>query len=259
MNDFLGFTEKLNDRLCRFGVSLVSYDVTDSTNTRAKAYAADAADRTPVLFVARQQSAGRGRLGRDFLSRADSGIYMTLLCFTSGDLSGAVTVTTATAVAAARSIERVTGERVGIKWVNDIYSDEGKVAGILVESVPVSDGYAIAVGIGINVGVEEFAPEIKGVAASIGALSADEKADLAASICQGVLDHAAHPTNREYMSLYRELFILQGREVDIFVSGEWLLNGVVDGVDDNGGLIVSHGGQKTVFSSGEITVRVKNN
>ena len=259
MSQFSSFIEKLKTRLDHTGVSLVSFDVTDSTNTRAKAYAADAADLGPVLFVAREQSAGRGRLGRNFVSRLDGGIYMTLLYFVGRDIADAVTVTTAAAVAAAHAIESIAGEKVGIKWVNDIYNDQGKVAGILVESLSVKNGYAVAVGIGINVGVAEFPPEICGVASSLRPLDADKKADIAMSICKGILDHAACPRNREYMSQYRKLFILQGKAVDIYVSGEWRLRGTVDGVDDDGGLIISHGGTKTVFSSGEITVRVVDN
>ena len=259
MSQFSSFVENLKTRLDDMGVFLVALDVTDSTNTRAKEYAADAADQSPVLFVAREQSAGRGRLGRDFVSRPEGGIYMTLLYFIRGDLADAVTVTTATAVAAARAIERVAGEKVGIKWVNDIYNDNGKVAGILVESLSVKNGYAVAVGIGINVGVSDFPPEIRDIASSLGALGANEKSDLAASICKGILDHAAHPENRGYMAQYRKLFILQGKIVDIYVSGEHSLRGTVDGVDDNGGLIVLHDGTKTVFSSGDITVRLMNN
>lgn len=259
MIEFNRMTENIKNKLAPMGVDVVAFDVADSTNTRAKMYAADAADQTPVLFLAREQSAGRGRLGRSFISQPEGGIYMTLLYFVQGDLSGAVTVTTATAVAAASAIESVTGEKMGIKWVNDIYNDHGKVAGILVESLSVKNGYAVAVGIGINVGVTEFPLEIRDVASSLGALDADQKSQLVESICKGILDHATHPQNKEYMSQYRRRFILQGKTVDIYVSDRFALRGVVDGVDDDGGLIVSHDETKTVFSSGEITVRsVKN-
>ena len=256
MSDFSSFVKKLNIGLEPLGVSVVSFDLTDSTNAQAKAYAADAADARPVLFIAKEQSAGRGRLGRDFVSLADSGIYMTLLYFIEGDLSSAVTVTTASAVAAASSIESVTGEKVGIKWVNDIYNDRGKVAGILVESLPVNGGYAVAVGIGINVGAHGFPPEIRDIASTLAPLDDEKKADLVVSICDRILRHAEHPDSRDYMADYRRMFILKDKTVDIYVSGEWNLRGTVEGVDDNGGLVILHNGVKTVLSSGEITVRI---
>lgn len=256
MNEFFIFVEALKKELCELNIDVVAFDATDSTNTRAKAYAADAADlQNPILFIAKEQSAGRGRLGRDFVSRADGGIYMTLLYFTREPLCRAVTVTTAAAVAAAKAINGVSGESVGIKWVNDIYSDQGKIAGILVESVPTDNGRAVAVGIGINVGVSEFPPEIKDIAASIAPLDPQKKSKLITGICRDVLRCARDPENRGYMKDYRELFVLQGKTVDIYVSGEYKFRGTVGGVDDDGGLIVLHDGQTTIFSSGEVTVR----
>ena len=96
---------------------VIEYDCIGSTNAEAKAYAANTNSRQPVLFVAREQSAGRGRLGRSFYSRLSGGIYMSLLYFTSSSLSDAVSVTTAAAVFVAEAIERATGRKMNIKWV----------------------------------------------------------------------------------------------------------------------------------------------
>ena len=88
-------------------IKAIEYECVGSTNTEAKEYAARAESFEPVLFVAREQSAGRGRLGRSFLSRRGRGIYMSLLYFTEDDLSDAVSVTTRAAVVVARAIEEV--------------------------------------------------------------------------------------------------------------------------------------------------------
>ena len=82
-----------NNLNCR-DVEVRVYDIIDSTNTEAKRYAADTCDFSPVLFVAKEQSGGRGRLGRQFLSRAACGIYMSLLYFTEDSLSDAISITT---------------------------------------------------------------------------------------------------------------------------------------------------------------------
>ena len=126
-------------------IEVVLLDVVDSTNSLAKRRAGELAavcDLAPRLFVAREQSAGRGRMGRRFSSRAGAGIFMSILYFTDKPLVDAVSVTTAAAAVVAEEIERLTGESMKIKWVNDIYSDKGKVCGILAETVTVqnSDG-----------------------------------------------------------------------------------------------------------------------
>ncbi len=258
MNDFKSLENLIRSELEVLGVRVVAYDSVGSTNTEAKIYAADAADKSPILFLANKQSAGRGRLGRSFISCANCGIYMTLLYFTQESLGSAVTVTTAAAVAAASSIESVSGQRVGIKWVNDIYNEQGKVAGILVETVPVNGGYAIAVGIGINIGVESFPPELCGIASSLDFMSTESRAKLILEICRNLLDHAEHHKSREYMSEYRRLFILTGKTVDLFVAGEHILRGEVCGADDDGALLIKPIGESEIkaFNSGEITLRI---
>jgi len=136
---------------CR-NIEVRVYDIIDSTNTEAKRYAAVAPDLSPVLFVAREQSGGRGRLGRQFVSRAACGIYMSRLYFTEDSLSDAISITTSAAVTVAENIERITGKAMRIKWVNDIYNEKGKVCGILTEALEVNGKRAIVVGIGINTG-----------------------------------------------------------------------------------------------------------
>jgi BirA family biotin operon repressor/biotin-[acetyl-CoA-carboxylase] ligase len=183
---------------------------------------------------------------------------MTLLYFTRDELCDAVTVTTATAVSAACAIERATGREVGIKWVNDIYNEQGKVAGILVETASSMHGHAIAVGIGINVGECEFPPELLGIAATVGELDDEARAMMVCDICRGVLACARDHKDRGYMEYYRRAFILQDKLVDVFVDGEHELRGTVTGVSDDGALLIKpQGKDETVsLSSGNITVRI---
>lgn len=236
-------------------LDVIIYDVTDSTNTRAKEYAAEA--KGPTLFIAREQSAGRGRLGRSFLSRADSGIYMSLLYFTEDSLTDAVSVTTAAAVYVAEAIEQVTGEKMLIKWVNDVYSDRGKVCGILTESVKVGDRFAIIVGIGINVGEIDFPPELCGIAASVGDVDGRES-EIIAAVSDKLMFQASHPESRAYMSGYRRRFMLDGKRVLLYRGGELEGEGQVLGVDDDGGLIFLPDGESIPITirTGEVTLRL---
>ena len=184
---------------------------------------------------------------------------MSLLYFTDKPLSDAVSITTVAASVVAVEIERVTGKDMKIKWVNDIYNERGKVCGILVESVPVSQNLVgVIVGIGINVGEENFPEELKGIAASIGDISGKEER-LIAKITHRLLNHAKAPEGREYMTEYRKRLMMVGERVNLLSCGEIIDEGTVTGVDDGGGLLFLPDGkdQITVVRSGEISVRGK--
>ncbi|MBR3685972.1 MAG: biotin--[Clostridia bacterium] len=234
------------------------FDVIDSTNSEAKriALSHDSQDAfVPTLLIAKEQTLGRGRIGRRFVSNL-GGIYMTLVYVTEKPLSDAVSITTAAAAIVAEAIESVVEAPMKIKWVNDIYNDHGKVAGILAETVPVGKRTAVIVGIGINTGASDFPEEIQGIAASIGELDGKEGL-LIAKIADGLLSCAENPKDRSYMTVYRERFMLAGKTVDLMIGGERKGGGKVIGVDDDGGLLLLPDGRSdvTVVQSGEVSVR----
>ena len=104
-----------------------------STNEAVKALAQKGAPEG-VMMVARLQTHGYGRLSRSFFSPPDTGLYMSLLLRPDFAAENTSLLTHAAAVAVAEAIEEVAGCDAAIKWVNDIYVDEKKAAGILVES-----------------------------------------------------------------------------------------------------------------------------
>ena len=116
------------------GVSIYRYGITDSTNLRAKQAAAQGVS-SEALFIADKQYAGRGRLGRSFYSPEGSGLYFSCLFSTANPLYTHLALTPAVAVVCARAIKEHCQKEVGIKWVNDLYFEDKKVCGILVESV----------------------------------------------------------------------------------------------------------------------------
>ena len=250
---------RIKAQLDHKNIGVQVFDRIDSTNSEAKRLSLCLAEAhkalpSPVLLVALEQSAGRGRVGRSFVSRRGRGIYMTLLYFADEALSDIVSVTTAAAVAAATSIEEITGKAMKIKWVNDIYNEQGKVSGILVEGQPTRIGYAVAVGIGINVGKADFPDEIKNIASSIGYIG-NKRASLIAKVADKLLSFAENGSSREHMSDYRARFMLEGKRVNLIRADEIVGCGEVLGVDEDGGLIVNLDGKTEIIRSGEVTVR----
>ena len=238
-------------------IKVIEYDSIGSTNAEAKRYAISCEDFEPVLFAARAQSAGRGRLGRSFLSREGKGIYMSLLYFTDKALCDAISVTTAAAAFTAQAIETAIGAEMKIKWVNDIYNEHGKVAGILTETVMASGKNAIVVGIGINTGASDFPKELQGIASSIGEIDEVQRQAIIESIVNSLLWHAKDPTNTEYMTEYRQRFMLTDADIELLSMGERVGVGKVLGVSDDGGLIFLGDGEREprIIRTGEVSVR----
>lgn len=132
----------------RYAVSVV--EQTASTNTDLREMALHGAAEG-VTLIADTQTGGRGRRGRIFAS-PEGGVYLSTLLRPATDVKPGL-VTCLAAVAAARAIESLCDLMVDIKWVNDLYLNGRKVAGILAEGVLSPDGgvSAVVLGIGINV------------------------------------------------------------------------------------------------------------
>ena len=135
----------------RIGRSVVCFDEVSSTNDVALA-AARQADADGLVVLAERQRAGRGRHGRQWVSPAGSGILMSVLLMDSPGRSGASdAVTIAAGLATAEAIERATGLSCGLKWPNDVLLEDGKVAGVLVETRTGPGARVTVIGIGVNV------------------------------------------------------------------------------------------------------------
>ena len=243
------------------GCAIDVRDSVTSTNTVLKAIAEQGGAEGMVL-IAQQQTQGKGRLGRTFLSPKGTGLYISILLRPKFSAEESLCVTTAAAVAVAEAIDSVTGKHAMIKWVNDVYLKGRKVCGILTEaSVDFENSglnYAI-VGIGVNVQEPPggFAPEIRDVA---GALYKEEvpagvRTQLAAEILNRFFGFYDHLTQRTFMNAYRERSLLTGMEVT-FAQGDTVKEGLVLGVDDEARLQVHlPNGEEKLFSAGEVNIK----
>ncbi|WP_339202860.1 biotin--[acetyl-CoA-carboxylase] ligase [Paenibacillus sp. FSL K6-3182] len=138
-----------------FGQHIHYFETVESTQNLARAAAEEGA-LEGTLFVAEQQVKGRGRMGRGWISPRGKGIWMSMVLRPSVPIHFAPQLTLLTAVALCRSLKRLTGLPIGIKWPNDLLIEGKKISGILLESAAEDERlrYVIA-GIGISVNLEE--------------------------------------------------------------------------------------------------------
>lgn len=233
------------------------FDTIDSTNNEAKRQS-KFSTITPVLFVAKHQSAGRGRLGRSFYSPDNTGIYMSLSLKIDSEFSNIVSITTATAVCVSKALEDLCSIQPQIKWVNDIYLHDKKICGILCEAITNEQTYnieGIVIGIGINVSTTDFPDELKNIASSIG--QDINKSQLCAKITDNIIDMYKNIEDKSYIKEYKSRCMVLGREITYTENGITKTATAID-IDENGGLIIETENDRKTLSTGEITVRVKN-
>ena len=159
----------INSSISSSQVSVKLFDTIDSTMLEAKRLTADKKIHNTVI-VTDQQTAGRGRMGRPFISPKNTGIYFSLIYSPEGGVKNPAVYTAAAAVSVARAVKKLYGAECKIKWVNDVFLDGKKICGILTEGVANFETGRIetaVVGIGINVRNSEFPPEIADVAGCI--------------------------------------------------------------------------------------------
>ncbi|MDE7298995.1 MAG: biotin--[acetyl-CoA-carboxylase] ligase, partial [Lachnospiraceae bacterium] len=229
---------------CR-GVSIHVMQEAASTNTVAKQAAAQGA-QGGSLFVAEQQTAGRGRRGRSFVAVPGGTISMSLLIRPELAAEEAVLLTTAACVAVHRAIRAVTGIVTDIKWVNDLYYQGKKVCGILTEAVTdcetgVVDSVVLGIGINFNIAPDQFPEELRDIA---GALYDGirrmpvTRNQLIAEVVAQIMRVAGDLRERTFLEEYRERSMLIGKHI-LVLSQQEPEAAVAVGISSSGGLEIA--------------------
>ena len=243
------------------GREIFYYDQTDSTNTRAKAFAENGG-AAGALFVADQQVAGKGRRGRQWQSPPGSSISMSILLRPQIPPDKASMLTLVAAISVAQGIREASGLETGIKWPNDIVIGGRKCVGILTEmSTEIDFINYVVVGIGINVSQAEFPEEIRETATSL-QLESGKPQRRAAIIaaCMKALEenYETFLRSQDLSGLiegYSELLVNRGRQVRILQPGNEFEAEAI-GINEQGELLVrcQDGSVKEIYA-GEVSVR----
>lgn len=146
-------------------LTILRFDSIGSTNTEAIAQAKRGADEG-LCIVAREQTGGRGRLGRSWESGKDAGLYFSIVLRPRVEMRFLPLITLMSAAAVFETLKEH-GVDPDIKWPNDLLAEGRKICGILAEITDTPMGRAVIVGIGINLNSSSYPPEIAETATSI--------------------------------------------------------------------------------------------
>ncbi len=224
---------------------------TESTNDRARELA-EAGAPSGTVVTAAEQSAGRGRRGRVWSAPAGKALLYSAI-LRPLELAH-VLLPLSVPVAVCEAVESVAaGAEARIKWPNDVWLDQAKVAGVLIEARPPE--WAV-IGIGVNVAIEpaEFPPDLRWPAASIGGEATVAQVREAVS---SALDRWVEASEADVLTEFRRRDALADREVGWEGAGIDPGTGTAAGVDERGNLIVElAGGERLSLGSGEVSLRL---
>jgi BirA family transcriptional regulator, biotin operon repressor / biotin---[acetyl-CoA-carboxylase] ligase len=240
-------------------INVLTFDTLDSTNTEALKQARLGGDEG-LCIVARQQTAGRGRHGRKWVSDEGAGLYFSIVLRPIIETRFLPLITLMTGVAVHDSLQEY-GLKPDIKWVNDILVNEKKISGILAETTETSTGLAVIVGIGINIRSTNYPDEIADIATSIEAESPQPEAAATGNLTE---------TLTKYVSYFYE--ILQSEGGSAHIIQEWrrrssyfsaknvrvvmeneTITGTTDGLEENGALRVrAEDGAIRIIQAGDV-------
>lgn len=236
-----------------YKVNLILKEKVTSTNELLKQQA-DSLDHFTVM-IANEQTNGKGRMGRNFYSPNQSGIYMSILLKQNLNIKDSLLLTVKCAVAVAKAIETLSDKQPKIKWVNDIYINDKKVCGILTEASmsPKNNNldYAV-VGIGVNITPIKNPPDdIKNIAGSV----FDHQKNIKNQMIAQIINEFISLLDCDVLDSYRNYSMLTGKRVEVInPQGNYIAT--VVGIADDFSLIVDNQeGERHFLNSGEVRVK----
>jgi BirA family biotin operon repressor/biotin-[acetyl-CoA-carboxylase] ligase len=238
--------------------TILRFDTIESTNTEALNQAKQGAEEG-LCIVAGEQTAGRGRHGRAWVSVKDAGLYFSIVLRPKTEIKFLPLLTLMSAVVVAEVLQELYDLKPDIKWANDVHINGKKICGILAEMTETKKGLAVVVGIGINLTSANFPLELKEIATSIED-ETGKKTD-----AQDILENLT----KQFAKFYRIFSDVNGEEkireewakkssyffgksVRVKIENETIF-GKTCGIEDNGALRVkTDGGEIKVIQAGDV-------
>ncbi|VAW52517.1 hypothetical protein MNBD_GAMMA06-1246 [hydrothermal vent metagenome] len=227
--------------------------------------------KLPFVCFAEEQTQGRGRRGKDWLMPANSNIAMSIAWPFMLSHQQLQLLPLSIALAIAETLECFSVEHVQIKWPNDVYVKDKKIAGILIETQSVvrssvEKNIAVVIGIGLNYDISalnektaqvllatDICSEVKSSAAKL------ERLAVATSLLQNAIvacQNYRQSVKRNLEKFRTKYDYCHQKNIEIVLDDKITLSGLAQGVNDNAELLVLIDGEQQIFNSAEISVKV---
>jgi BirA family biotin operon repressor/biotin-[acetyl-CoA-carboxylase] ligase len=216
-------------------------EVLESTSSTNAVVAARAREGEPhgLVVVAEEQTAGRGRLDRSWVSPPRAGLTFSVLVRPSGPLNW---VPLLGGLGVAQALRRHTEVDTVLKWPNDVLINGKKVAGLLAEVV----AGAVVLGIGLNVTTRRSElPIPEATSLSLEGATSTDRVTVLKAVLRGISDALGDDTRSSYRALCSTL----GQQVRLELPGDESVTGTAEAIDDEGRLVVDG----TAYAAGDVT------
>jgi BirA family biotin operon repressor/biotin-[acetyl-CoA-carboxylase] ligase len=252
-----------SERATRLRSLNLEFDV-DSTNTRLLAAAAPPYGYADVM-LSELQHAGRGRRGRHWVAPFGGSIALSMGWSFADASRTSPTLSLSVGVAVARALARAGARGIGLKWPNDIWFNDRKIGGVLIELRAEASGPAhVVIGVGVNVTLAPWmraqieASGVKVAAVDDACATPASRNFIAGAIIDELLSMLAD-FEREGFAAFRgawtALDVLRDRPAQVLM-GENVVSGTARGVDAHGALRLEREGRLHEFVSGEVSLRL---
>lgn len=235
---------------------------TESTNSYLLDKASDHMGKRYAVLAEKQES-GRGRRGRTWVSPFGKNIYLSMLWSFSGGIGSLEGLSLVIAIAVERALAQLGVDDAKLKWPNDVYLDNKKLAGILLEVSGEYSGYCqVVIGIGLNINLSEFdAENIDQPWAQLSEhLKDTDRNSIASALIENLIkaieefDRQGFAPFKDYWT-ERDAFL--NREVNLILPNH-TRSGLARGVNGKGELLLETEKGLESINAGELSLRLKN-
>jgi len=236
---------------------LVLFEKTDSTNEQALLKVKQGSV-LPLACFAEEQTQGRGRRGKVWISPPGGSVYLSLAWQFDLPVSELGGLSLAMGVAVARVLKGIGLRQIGLKWPNDVLVDDRKIAGILIETTQLSSISTTAIiGIGLNFKLSDQLQVKPDQPWTDVVSSSNRKIELAGLLlreCMVICESFTQP-ECDLMAEYREYDICTQQPVNVYLEEGLVLQGMVVGFEASGEIRVLIDDDERLFNSAEISLR----
>ncbi|CAH0541741.1 bifunctional biotin--[acetyl-CoA-carboxylase] ligase/biotin operon repressor BirA [Vibrio marisflavi] len=212
------------------------------------------------VCIAEYQSKGRGRRGREWISPFGSNLYLSMFWQLEAGMAAAMGLSLVVGIAIAEAIEKLGIEGIKLKWPNDLYHNDKKLAGILVEMSGQAGGAAnLVIGIGMNLSMDENVDGITQPWTSLNQITQIpvDRNKLAIEIIKTLVstleDYESFGMN-QFVERWNRLDNYLGRKVKLLMGAKEI-EGIAQGINEQGAILLSTPQGMQSFIGGEISLR----